>query len=310
MSDENPCGIRKTPEKTVYSDKFGGGRHVVPELSPWAIAMTPALQVSETGSDFAWKGMTVDKLSDHEASAIEEACRLSRGGDIAAAEGIFHSILKTNDRNNLIYWIFGYEYLNNNMNKESIECFRRAIELEERCMQAWGGLGRALIALERWDEAEVALRRRLELGESANHLVYLGTVLLRKSKYEDALSCCERALRLDDNQVDALINQGFAYSLLGLHEKAVESCRKAISIDREYDEAHICLGVVLSRANELEEASEALQRAIDINPQSASAYHEFGLLQYLKGDSVLAKAYLQSSVDLGRGRARDRDGNR
>ncbi len=254
--------------------------------------------------------MTVDELSAHEALAIEEARRLSKGGDIAAAERIFHTVLKSNNLNPLIYLLFGYEYIRNNLNDKSIDYFMRAVELDERCVPAWGGLGRALTALERWDEAEAALRRRLELGESANHYVYLAMVLLRQSRYEDALSCCERALQLDDRQVDALLNQGFAYSLLGLHEKAVESCRRAISIDCGYDNIYICLGVVLSRANELEEASDAFQRAIDLNPQSAPAYREFGLLQYLKGDPVLAKSYLQSGVDLGRGRPREGGGNR
>ena len=250
------------------------------------------------------------KLSDHEASAIEEARRLSEGGDIAAAERIFHAILECNNQNPSILWIFGYLYLNNKMNAQSIEYFRRAIELDERCVPAWGGLGRALTALERWEEAEPALRRRLELGESANHYVFLATVLSGQSRHEDALACCERALQLDDRQVDALLNQGFAYSSLGLHEKAVDACRRAISIDCGYDDAYVCLGVVLSRANELEEASDAFQRALDINPQSAAAYREFGSLQYLKGDLVLAESYLRVGIDLDRERPREEGGNR
>lgn len=243
----------------------------------------------------------MDELSAHEKLAIEESRRLSREGDIAAAEQIFHAVLEHNNQSPFIYWLFGYEYLNNMYYNSSIDCFRRAIELDERCVPAWGGLGRALDALERWDEAEAAFRHRLELDESANHYVFLAMVLLQQSKYRDAIDCCDRALQLDDRQIDALLNQGFAYSSLGLHEKAVECCRRAISIDSEYDEAYICLGVVLSAANELEEASDAFQRAIDINPQSASAYREFGLLQQFRGDSELAKSYLQSSVDLGPG---------
>lgn len=152
--------------------------------------------------------------------------------------------------------------------------------------------------LERWDEAEAALRRRLELGESANHYVFLAMALLIRSKYEETIACCERALQLDDRQVDALLNQSCAYSALGLHDEALAAYRRAISIDPTYDDSHVCFGVVLSQANELEEAADAFQRAIDVNPRSAAAYREFGLLKRLQGDPLLARSYLRAASSL------------
>ncbi|AGA24779.1 tetratricopeptide repeat protein [Singulisphaera acidiphila] len=252
--------------------------------------------------------MAVDELSDDEALAMKEALRLSRAGDIGAAGRIFHTVIKSNNQNPSIFWIIGNEHSNHRMHEKAIAYFRRAIELDERCMPAWGCLGRDLMDLGRWDEAEVALRRRLELGESANHYVFLAMVLLEQSRHEDAISCCERALQLNDHQVDALTMQGFAYSLLGFHEKAVEACRRAIALDDQYDDAHTCLGVVLSRANQLDEASNAFQRALDINPQYAPAYREFGKLQHLKGDPALAESYLRSADELDREQGINGDG--
>ena len=250
------------------------------------------------------------KLTNDEKSAIAQASDFIRRGDIAAAERLFHAAMESNDKNPVICMFIGYEYIEHEMNEEAIYYFRRAIELDELCKYAWGGVGRALMDLERWDEAEAALRHRLELGESATHYVFLATVLTQQARYEEVLSCCARALQLDDRQLDALLNQGIAYSSLGLHEKAVEACRRAISIDSAYDESYVCLGVVLSRANKLDDALDAFQRAIDINPQCAAAYREFGVIQYFKGDLVLAKSYLQSGVDLGRGKLSERGGNR
>lgn len=249
----------------------------------------------------------MQKLSDHEALAIKEARCLSKEGDIAAAERIFQAVLKSNSKNPSIYWIAGYEYSNYAMYTKSIDHFRCAIELDERCVPAWGGLGHVFKALERWDEAEAAFRRRLELSESANHYVFLASVLFEQGRHADTLVCCERALQLDDRQVDALLHQGNVYSLLGLHDKALECCRRAILIDDQYDEAHICLGVVLSGMNELEEASNAFQLAITINPQSASAYRQLGLLQEFKGDRVLAESYLRTADDLDREQSRHGD---
>jgi tetratricopeptide (TPR) repeat protein len=253
------------------------------------------------------------ELSEDDSFAMEQALRLSREGDVDGAEPIFQRVLDANRENPDLCWIIGSAYGSSDMNEKAACFFRRAIELDEQCMQAWGGLGRSLIALERWEEAEAALRRRLELGEHANHYVFLARALLRQSKYDEAITCCDRALQLNDRQVDALLNQGFAYSQLGHHKKAIELCLKAISIDSAYDDAHICLGVVLAQANDLAEASDSLQRAIDINPRSAVAYREFGKLQYLNGDPLLAKAYLKSGAALGRGQLRKvgtKDGNR
>ena len=247
----------------------------------------------------------MDELSAHEAAAIEEARRLSMEGDVSAAERIFHTIINSKNQDPLNLWLFGYEFIKHKLHEKAVTCFQRAIELDERCVPAWRGLGHALAGLEQWDGAEAAFRRRLGLAESANHYVFLASVLLRQSRYEEVLSCCERALQLDDRQVDALLNQGFAYSALGSHEKALGSCRRAVSIDSEYDEAYIGLGVMLSRANDLEAATEAFQRAIDINPQSAPAHRELGLIWFFKGDSVLAKSYLQAGDDLDRGQPRE-----
>ena len=190
-------------------------------------------------------------LPEGEALAIKEALRLSRSGDLFAAERIYDEILRSSN-NPVVHCSFGYTYIDYNEFKKAMACFRRAIELDEACAPAWGGLGRIFMDLERWDEAEAALRRRLEFGESADHYVFLAMVLLRRSKHEETIACCERALRLDDRQVDALLNQSCAYSALGLHDKALAACRRAISIEPTYDDSHVCYGVVLSQANELE----------------------------------------------------------
>lgn len=234
---------------------------------------------------------------ENEASAIKEALRLSRSGDLIAAERIFDEILRGSNEP-VVHWSFGYTYIDHAEFNKAMVCFRRAIELDEACAPAWGGLGRTLMDLERWDEAEAALRRRLEFGESANHYVFLAMVLLRRSKYEETIACCERALQLDDRQVDALLNQSCAYSALGLHDKALAACRRAISIDSTYGDSHVCLGVVLSQADELEEAADAFQRAIDVDPRNAAAYREFGLLKRFQGDPLLARLYLRAASSL------------
>jgi tetratricopeptide (TPR) repeat protein len=235
---------------------------------------------------------------DLDALVLEEALRLSREGSFSQADHLFGMILRSNEDDVLAHWAIGYEYLKRKLYHEATHCFERAIVLDPRCAPALGGLGRARLALGQWKEAETALRDRLQLGESANHYVYLAMALLRQSRYEEALSCCERALQLDKEQVDALVNQAFAYSWLGLHEQAVDSCRKAIGIDNTYDDAYVCLGVILGRANKGEEASEAFQHALELNPESASVYREFGLLQYQNGDLMLAESFLRHSIEL------------
>ena len=236
-------------------------------------------------------------LPEAEALSLKEARRLSRMGDLDSAEQLFNDTLRSSNEST-IHWVFGAEYQNHEEHEKAIVCFNRAIELDEQCVPAWGGLGRSLMDLKRWENSETALRRRLELGESANHYVFLATVLMRQSKYEECIECCEQSLKLDDCQVDALLNLGRAYSFLGRHQEAISACRRSLSIDDQYDDAQVCMGVVLAEANKTAEASDAFQRAIDINPQNVNAYREFGYLQRSNGDPVLARSYLRTARDL------------
>lgn len=68
------------------------------------------------------------------------------------------------------------------------------------------------------------------MGE-IDELVEQGKKLLEDTKFEDALSCFERALLLDQNNADLWNHKGVALRSIGRYDEALECFNKSLEID-------------------------------------------------------------------------------
>jgi Flp pilus assembly protein TadD len=134
----------------------------------------------------------------------------------------------------LFHWRLGYARLDAGHPQPASKSFRRAIELDPTCAAAWGGLGQAYMASGDLDQAEMAIRRRIELKPGPNYFVFLSDVLCRKKEIAAAVSACLDAIRLDPNFDEAWYNLGVYYQMLGHEVQAKEAYDKAIALDPRY----------------------------------------------------------------------------
>jgi Flp pilus assembly protein TadD len=82
---------------------------------------------------------------------------------------------------------------------EAVELCQRSIKIEEDA-RTYGLLGQSLVGLERWPEAEAALRRGLELApKDSDMMANLGVVLGTLGRFTEAGEQFEQALRIDPN---------------------------------------------------------------------------------------------------------------
>lgn len=115
-------------------------------------------------------------------------------------------------------------------------------------------LGVTLDAMGRYDEALTCYQRALALyPENAILHNNRGTVLQAMGRDEEALVCYERALELNPNYPDALNNLGAVHEAFDRHSEAEASIRKALRIDPEKSNAHLNLGLVLLGMGRYEE---------------------------------------------------------
>ncbi len=147
---------------------------------------------------------------------------------------------------------------------------RKAVEIQPEDAQAWHHLG-VLLAnhLDRVQEAEIALRKAIELGHESDAWNDLGVLLTRDlGRYQEAEEAFGQAIEIDANCAKAWSNLGILQAYhTDWQEKGAAVFRKAIDLDPDFAEPRICLGYLLyQKGQNLAEAEELTRTAVDIEP--------------------------------------------
>jgi tetratricopeptide (TPR) repeat protein len=95
--------------------------------------------------------------------------------------------------------------------------------------------------------------------------VNLYNLLTAAERYEDSLSCYQKAIELDGSDVSTFIGQGFAFLKLKRYEDALESNQKAILLDSKSINAWVNKIAILTNLQRYEEALESSEKAIEID---------------------------------------------
>jgi tetratricopeptide (TPR) repeat protein len=116
--------------------------------------------------------------------------------------------------------------------------------------------------------------RELEAEELDNK----GASLRNLVRYEEALTCHDRAIALNPQLAEAWCNKGAALGGLGRHKEALTCHDRAIALNPQLAEAWSAKGDTLERLGHSEEALACCERAIGINPRHAEAWYNKGRL--------------------------------
>jgi serine/threonine protein kinase/Tfp pilus assembly protein PilF len=137
-----------------------------------------------------------------------------------------------------------------NHHQEAIDCFDKALKIDQQFADAWSGKGDALYSLDQFNEA---------------------------------IKCYDRTLAINPRHIDALCDKGASLQALGRWQEALEYCNKTLEINDREDNAWNNKGVVLRELNKYQEALECYDRALEINPIHQSAWSNKGALLELLG---------------------------
>jgi tetratricopeptide (TPR) repeat protein len=143
--------------------------------------------------------------------------------------------------------------------------FADSVRLKPNAPAAHYNLGKALLALREWNEADAHFHRALEL-----------------------------------NPTYAFAHYGIALSLAarGQPDAAVQQLREAIRLAPDFGEAYYNLGVLLQMKSELAEALAAYSRAADIGPAYADAHFAVGLVLVAQHRPMTAIASFRHALEL------------
>jgi tetratricopeptide (TPR) repeat protein len=114
----------------------------------------------------------------------------------------------------------------------------------------------------------------------------------------EAMEAYERALLVDPQRVDALINCGTLVYESGNLEKASEYFRRALAIDAENSQAHFNLGSVLDELGKLQESRQHLRNAVQLDPDYSDAHYNLAFVCEKLSAFAEAREHWQAYIKL------------
>jgi predicted O-linked N-acetylglucosamine transferase (SPINDLY family) len=161
------------------------------------------------------------------------------------------------------------------------QLYRRALELDQRCLTACANL--AIIAAQEGDlaQAETLFRRVIAVKpnypEGHNNL---GALLQQQGRLDEAIAAHRRAIALRPDYAAAHCHLGNALKRHGKLDDALAAYRRALELKPDLAEACNNLGVVLQQQGKFAEALDAYNRAIKLRPGDLEiAYNRAVVLQ-------------------------------
>jgi tetratricopeptide (TPR) repeat protein len=160
--------------------------------------------------------------------------------------------------------------------REARDSCLRVEALGLRSASLYAILGWSCLALGKLDDAETAMRKAvaIEPGAWEPHC-NLALVLQAQKRLGDAAAVYERALELNADNMQCLINLAVCRVDQGNAVAGEAQVRRAITIDGERARAWANLGVALARQDRYEDAFHAFERAERLEEETGEAVENF-----------------------------------
>ena len=105
---------------------------------------------------------------------------------------------------------------------------------------------------------------------------YDGIDLYNNKKYEDAIKCCDEAIKLNPNFADIYIVKGNALSSLGKYDDAIKCYDQTIKLKPDDAMAYNNKGSTLNDLGKYDDAIKCYDQTIKLKPDDAMAYNNKG----------------------------------
>ena len=180
-----------------------------------------------------------------------------------------------------------------NDNRLAEEKFRLVADHCPTQLPARTELGRLLMKLGRYIEAETVLREAFKIDP--NHIqsrTELGRLLMKLGKHDDAETVLKEILAIDHDNIQARTELGRLFMKLGRNTEAESLFRKAIELDNNQVAPRTELGRLFMKLGRDTEAETVLREIIQIHPYDIQSRTEQGRLfmklgRYTEAETVL-----------------------
>jgi tetratricopeptide (TPR) repeat protein len=169
------------------------------------------------------------------------------------------------------------------------------------------GQARKMLEEKKFSEAVLNARAALKIHEqNVDAMMVLGEVFYREGKHELVVSVTTTALAVDEKvrtpkDTSAVYNlQGFALASLGKDQMATQAFKKAAEADDQNAAAWNNLGTRYLRAGDVNTAASCFSYALELDPRFAKAHLNYGAALRAQGKVDEAEAEIRKAMELRR----------
>lgn len=191
----------------------------------------------------------------------------------------------------------GWIYCHQKRYREAIAACTKSISMYDGYSPAYISRARAHNALGNYWSAIADCTKAIELypNEDSRYYSVRGYAFLQEGKYPEAISDFNTALKIEPDNLSALIYRGQALIDYGDNRAAVSTLNEAIRLDPEEPYSYTCRALAYMKLNNDSRALEDVNKALTLDPGNANASRLRGIY-YLEKEGDYQKAI----VDLGR----------
>jgi len=228
---------------------------------------------------------------------LEAAVRHHTAGRLREAVGLYEEVLRAAPDDADVMQRLGTALAQLGQFEQGAHLMATSLELKPDRPQVLLNLARALLSLGRTDDALQCTNRAVALDGSSSsafrlrgatlatlgkaeqalanfgQAVRLGVALEASGRATDALTCFERAIELDANQIFAHHNLALAAARIGDHERALRSLDRALALQPGHPTLLNNRGNSLKELGRWPEAVESYSRALDADPGNTETLH-------------------------------------
>jgi tetratricopeptide (TPR) repeat protein len=211
---------------------------------------------------------------DYDAEYTLGLCYLKRK-DVAGAKQLYGRMVERLGDRPALRVLIGRAYRETGFLPESIEEFKKAIELDPKFPRVHYYLGLTYLFKDGAARIPEAVEEfKIELSANPEEYFanfYLGILYIMERKFEPAIALLEKAVSKQPNNPDPYFHLGQAYQGAGRHADAVKVLQKTITLnptlahnDYQVTTAHYRLGQSLLKVGRTEEGQKELQISADL----------------------------------------------
>jgi tetratricopeptide (TPR) repeat protein len=227
---------------------------------------------------------------------FDEADRLEEAGDAEAALKVWQRLAEACPTRNVFLRLANLtEHLG--LLDDAEYAFKRALEIDGRCVRALSGLGSLALDRRDYERAVDYLEASCQIQEDPAQFSLLGIALHHTARNVAAEAAYRRAIQIDPKYEEAYFNLGVLFES-DRPSEAEALFLKALELDPDYACAYRELGFLLNKRGARREAESHLRKALLIEPGDAWARVYLGTCLWRLGDADSARTEFECAKEL------------